>query len=442
MSENDVTFMEESVSLARKCTPKDPRVNPYVGAVAVRDGTRLAGAFREEGGVGSGKHAEYILLEEKLKDEPLAGCTVYSTLEPCSKRGVGKTPCAERLVERKVAMVFIGMLDPNPNIKGNGVGILRNGGVHVQLYPDKQQDELEELNREFRRYQASIGIARSADADFIQKHAKRGLDEWYRVINTIFWNQNYRRDAASLFTHLVEVVGGLSLLASDKKKQSVHPEEYFAKAVAWWMALCGKLGVRSVEGMLWDKFPRVCPYCMLPLHNANSCDEVKKAAKGPDWVQLEAAGKRTEKPKSLAEWQQMFCDIYPPSQFEDYGAIFGRLSEELGELAEAVRVFKAEPGYFLSEASDVFAWLMHLHNLHESKAGTAAPRRGEALARMLCKTYPDFCPDCGQPVCSCPPILQATVGRIAKEVPAAKVTFNGEGRFMTPDRVSRLFGGW
>jgi hypothetical protein len=50
-----------------------------------------------------------------------------------------------------------------------------------------------------------------------------------------------------------------------------------------------------------------------------------------------------------------------------------RLYEELAELAEAVRVFPSVPGYFLSEASDVFAWLMKVQNIIDEKGGRRFP---------------------------------------------------------------------
>ena len=75
-------------------------------------------------------------------------------------------------------------------------------------------------------------------------------------INSIYLDRNFNRDASSIFTHLVEIVGSLSLLATEKTKPAVDPERYIPKALAWWMALCGKVGVRSVEDMLWGKISR------------------------------------------------------------------------------------------------------------------------------------------------------------------------------------------
>ena len=114
---DDRQFMEMAIEEARKSTGEDGRSHPKVGAVVVKDGRVLAKAHRGEF---LGCHAEYIALEKKLVDQSLAGSTVYTTLEPCTSRNHPKIPCASRLIERKVARVVIGILDPNPKISGRG----------------------------------------------------------------------------------------------------------------------------------------------------------------------------------------------------------------------------------------------------------------------------------------------------------------------------------
>ncbi len=151
-SADEVAFMEEAVNLARKCVSEDDLARPKVAAVVVKDGTILAGAYRGEKGLG--EHAEYTALERKLKDKSIAGATVYTTLEPCTYRcGTSKLPCTDRLRDRKVARVVMGMLDPNQEIRGKGVLLLRKAGIEVSFFPHRLMAQLEELNRDFIRDQ-------------------------------------------------------------------------------------------------------------------------------------------------------------------------------------------------------------------------------------------------------------------------------------------------
>jgi pyrimidine deaminase RibD-like protein len=146
-AENERNFMELAIKEARKCVGEDGRAHPKVGAVVVKDGIVVASAHRGE--MGKGDHAEYTALEKKLAEDSVAGATVYTTLEPCTTRKPPKIPCAERLILRKVKRVVIGMLDPNPAIRGNGMLSLRKHNIEVALFPSDLMAVLEELNRDF-----------------------------------------------------------------------------------------------------------------------------------------------------------------------------------------------------------------------------------------------------------------------------------------------------
>src|SRR5882762_6091387 len=147
----DRKFARLAIDEARKSVPEpDGRPHPKVGAVVVKNGKLLSTAYRGER---SENHAEYIALEKKLTDEAVAGATVYTTLEPCTTRTHPKVPCAERLVERKVARVVIGMLDPNPDIRGRGDQLLSDAGIETQLFPRELRAQVEDMNREFIRSQ-------------------------------------------------------------------------------------------------------------------------------------------------------------------------------------------------------------------------------------------------------------------------------------------------
>jgi NTP pyrophosphatase (non-canonical NTP hydrolase) len=237
-------------------------------------------------------------------------------------------------------------------------------------------------------------------------------------------------------------MGNLSLLVSKKGDKGKNAQKYIAKALAWWFALCGKVGIKSASEVLWGKFPAACPYCLSEEHKPEACRERKKASRGPDWKLVATLGERnaSKRPRTLAEWQRMFAMIYPSSSTEDFPAVFAKLMEEIGELAEALRVFPAAPGYFLSEAADVFAWLMKLNNVIEYQAETPIGDRGVLLQSTFAAAYPGRCIDCSAAICTCAPILASTIGRIAHEVPPERSSYDDMGSFMTAERVSKLFG--
>jgi pyrimidine deaminase RibD-like protein len=139
-----------AIEEALKSVPEDNRSHPKVGAVVVKNGQVLSKAHRGEI---LKSHAEYIALDDKLADDLIAGATVYTTLEPCTTRKHPKIPCAQRLIDRKVARVVIGMLDPNPDIRGRGDQLLNDAGIEIQLFPRDLRMRVEEMNREFVRAQ-------------------------------------------------------------------------------------------------------------------------------------------------------------------------------------------------------------------------------------------------------------------------------------------------
>jgi len=101
--------------------------NPPVGCVLVRRGRVVAKGYTNPPGH---MHAEAMALS--LLPGPLVDVTAFVTLEPCSFHG--RTPsCAEALVERKVARVYISILDPDTRNSGAGVKILERAGIEVSV---------------------------------------------------------------------------------------------------------------------------------------------------------------------------------------------------------------------------------------------------------------------------------------------------------------------
>ncbi len=110
----------------RKALP-DCIPNPPVGCVLVRQGCVIATGYTHPPGQ---NHAEAMALSQLTG--PLTDVTAFVTLEPCSFHG--RTPsCAQALAQRRVARVFIAILDPDPRNNGAGVEILARAGIEVSV---------------------------------------------------------------------------------------------------------------------------------------------------------------------------------------------------------------------------------------------------------------------------------------------------------------------
>ncbi len=109
---------------ARGLYTTDP--NPRVGCVLVKDGAPIGEGWHARAG---GPHAEIHALREA---GPAArGATAYITLEPCAHHG-RTPPCAEALIAAGVSRVVAAMQDPNPQVAGQGLRMLREAGIATE----------------------------------------------------------------------------------------------------------------------------------------------------------------------------------------------------------------------------------------------------------------------------------------------------------------------
>ena len=122
--------------------------NPLVGAVIVRDGEVIGEGFHAELG---GLHAERAAIEDcRARGSDPAGSALYVTLEPCAHTG-RQPPCTEAILEAGISRVVYASEDPTDKASGRGPGMLRDGGVDVELAGGSEGSAARLLNQPFRK---------------------------------------------------------------------------------------------------------------------------------------------------------------------------------------------------------------------------------------------------------------------------------------------------
>jgi diaminohydroxyphosphoribosylaminopyrimidine deaminase/5-amino-6-(5-phosphoribosylamino)uracil reductase len=115
--------------------------NPMVGSVLVREGRVVGEGWHARAG---GPHAEVMALD--AAGPRASGATLYVSLEPCAHHG-RTPPCAPRVLASGVRRVVAALRDPNPEVGGRGLRLLRRAGVLVET--GLLAAEAEHLNRRF-----------------------------------------------------------------------------------------------------------------------------------------------------------------------------------------------------------------------------------------------------------------------------------------------------
>jgi diaminohydroxyphosphoribosylaminopyrimidine deaminase / 5-amino-6-(5-phosphoribosylamino)uracil reductase len=120
-----------------------------VGAVIVRGDEVIGEGFHAALGE---LHAERAAIDEaRARGEDPAGATIFLTLEPCAHTG-RQPPCTEAILEAGIARVVYASEDPTDKASGRGPGMLRDGGVEVELAEGPEATAARLLNQPFRKH--------------------------------------------------------------------------------------------------------------------------------------------------------------------------------------------------------------------------------------------------------------------------------------------------
>ncbi|WP_222615307.1 bifunctional diaminohydroxyphosphoribosylaminopyrimidine deaminase/5-amino-6-(5-phosphoribosylamino)uracil reductase RibD [Persicimonas caeni] len=133
-------LMAEAIAEAKKAEGRT-RPNPLVGCVIVRDGEVVARGYHARAGEAHGEVAALRALDGSAE-----GCEAYVNLEPCCHHG-RTPPCTEALINAGIRRVYVGTLDPFPEVSGKGIEALRRAGVEV--VSGVLEDESRRLNQPY-----------------------------------------------------------------------------------------------------------------------------------------------------------------------------------------------------------------------------------------------------------------------------------------------------
>jgi diaminohydroxyphosphoribosylaminopyrimidine deaminase/5-amino-6-(5-phosphoribosylamino)uracil reductase len=150
--DRDIYWMKRALELARRGIGVSSP-NPAVGCVILDRGGQVVGEgwheydLLDHAEVGALKEARQHALTRQ--EDRLKGGTAYVTLEPCNH--TGRTgPCTQALIAAGIGRVVAATHDPNPNVAGHGLEVLRAAGIDAIVGVDEQ--EARRLNEGFARW--------------------------------------------------------------------------------------------------------------------------------------------------------------------------------------------------------------------------------------------------------------------------------------------------
>jgi len=145
----DEAFMRIALSLAdspRACILPNPRVGAVIAA-----NSKIWGSGFHRGPGNPHAEVEAIRDAESKGYRDFSKATLYVTLEPCCHLKKRTPPCAPLVIEKNFSRVVISTKDPNPEVAGKGIKLLKKSGISVDL--GCLELEASELNSAFSKNQ-------------------------------------------------------------------------------------------------------------------------------------------------------------------------------------------------------------------------------------------------------------------------------------------------
>lgn len=140
----DRHWLARTIELSHRCPPSTTAFS--VGAVIVdAAGEEIAWGYSRE--TDDLVHAEESALAKLAGDDPrLAGATIYTSMEPCSRRKSRPRACSRLILDAGIPRVVFAYREPSTFVVGEGAEELTTAGVTVVEYPDLA-DQVRAANR-------------------------------------------------------------------------------------------------------------------------------------------------------------------------------------------------------------------------------------------------------------------------------------------------------
>lgn len=140
---DDPHWLEQAIDLSRSCPPSPTAF--CVGAIIVgNDGDVLATGYSRE--TDPHDHAEEIALTKIPPDDPrLRTATIYTSLEPCSKRASRPRTCTELILTAGIPRVVFAWREPSIFVDCEGAELLTAADAEV-VELSSLAEEVKEIN--------------------------------------------------------------------------------------------------------------------------------------------------------------------------------------------------------------------------------------------------------------------------------------------------------
>ena len=138
----DYARMCRAIELSTQC--EKVSTHYCVGAVIVTANGQTFEGYTGE--TGEHDHAEEAAITKAdAAGADLRGATIYSSMEPCSKRSSKPKSCSELIIERGMSRVVFALSEPDHFVCCQGESMLRKAGIEVVVMPELAE-RVEDIN--------------------------------------------------------------------------------------------------------------------------------------------------------------------------------------------------------------------------------------------------------------------------------------------------------